>query len=121
MLSSWTDADAAIRSGLSLLSSCVEEEEGVVKVAGGVPVQHTQAPLLDQEELEEVMKRGAVHLKLAHYRNKLLHLFVPEAMLMMALQEQEETLAGLLTASMINRTTVEPLITVTPQQRPSAI
>ena len=96
LISLWAGSDAVVSSSLSLLSTCVEEEGGVVRVAGGVSVQRTPPPTLDQEGLEEVMKRGATHLKLGHYRNKLIHLFVPEAMLVMSLQQQEETPIGLL-------------------------
>lgn len=78
------DTDSVMSSTLGLLSSCLEEASGRVRVVRPMPAE-------PQSEDGRVMLDGAVHLKLAHYRNKIIHLFVPEAMLVMTLQQFKST------------------------------
>ena len=66
---------------------CVHHTSG-----GGA--SHMSMGVASRKEVEEVMVKGAVHLKLAHYRNKLVHLFVPEAMLVMVLSCNEDVPRG---------------------------
>ena len=91
-----TDTRAVTNSSLQLLSSCVEEGERVKvcepQIGGG---KGSVGGASNLREMEKVMLKGAVHLKLAHYRNKLVHLFVPEAMLAMVLSCNEDVPIGL--------------------------
>ena len=106
--SSLLDADSAVASGLKMLYMSVEvTEDNVVRAQGGhLHCELSRSPKR-QHRIEEVVKMelnrtdfdliielSFIHLMLAHYRNQLLHLFVPEAMLALCLRRDTPTNIG---------------------------
>ena len=91
------DARTTVESSLRLLSTAIEvTEDEIVR-----PKTHPASPSrstsslqdvwelakmdMEKQYFDRVVETGYVHLLLAHYRNQLLHLFVPEALVAMSL------------------------------------
>lgn len=90
-----TDSHTVVTSCLHLLSSCVEKMGGEkVRVPRCLSKHHTPGSGSSFDIMEEVIFKGALHLKLGHYRNKLLHLFVPEAMVLMTVKQGLDVTRG---------------------------
>ncbi len=89
------DAGNQIDSSLRLLSMAVEVTgEHIVRpkapplppTAHHQTIQEVAKSEIDQRDLDSILEAGLVYLLLAHYRNQLLYLFVPEAMTALSLR-----------------------------------
>ena len=63
-------------------------------ICEGVTIDEISRESLSSTDLNDVFDGGYVCLKLAHYRNQILHWFIPEAMILMCIHGPPEIQLG---------------------------
>ena len=101
------DIQGVVKSGLKTLSSALEiTSDNVVRLRGCSHVTCNNPALvshdlstvnqiqLDSSQIDSILTTGTLYLLLVHYRNHLIHLFVPEAMLAICLPDDDTVHIG---------------------------